>query len=75
MNENENRLAVSRLRRTYAGAFKAQVVLEALESKRGLEEIAQHYDLHPNQIKNWKCILRKRMSEVFEDRRQKLKPI
>ena len=63
-------LVMRRSRRTYSGAFKAQVILEMLDNKRNLEEVAHQYDLHPNQIKNWKCILRKRMGDLFEDRRR-----
>ena len=63
-----------RSRRTYSGMFKAQVVWESMDSKRSLEEIARHYGVHPNQIKNWKCLLRKRLPEVFEDKRRSAKP-
>ena len=70
MNEENEETNGRRSRRTYSGAFKAQVVMEALEGGRGLDEIARQYNLHPNQIKNWKCILRKRMGIVFEDRRR-----
>lgn len=57
-------------RRTYTGLFKAKVVADALTNKRDLKELAAYYNIHPNQIKNWKCTLLKRMDEIFEDKRR-----
>ena len=74
MSAMDNPLDAKASRRTFSGAFKAQVVLEALENKRRLDEIAREYNLHPNQIKNWKCLLRKRIDLVFEDRRRSYTP-
>lgn len=74
MSDMGNPLDTKASRRTFSGAFKAQVVLEALENKRRLDDIAREYNLHPNQIKNWKCLLRKRIDLVFEDRRRSCTP-
>ncbi|MBN1904949.1 MAG: transposase [Deltaproteobacteria bacterium] len=57
-------------RKTYSGAFKAKVVIEFLGGKIRLEELAQKYQVHPNQIKNWKTLLFKRAHLIFVDRRQ-----
>jgi transposase-like protein len=57
-------------RKTYSGVFKAKVVIEFLGGKTGLEELAEKYQVHPNQIKNWKTILFKRAHLIFVDRRQ-----
>jgi transposase len=43
-----------RTRRTHAPAFKAKVVLAAIKGEKTLAELAQHYDVHPNQITAWK---------------------
>jgi transposase len=57
-------------RKTYSGSFKARVVIEFLGGKIRLEELAEKYQVHPNQIKNWKTLLYKRAHLIFVDRRQ-----
>ncbi len=56
-------------RRSYTGKFKANLVGEYLKGEKTLIELAAIYQVHPNQIKNWKSILLKRANEVLEDRR------
>jgi transposase len=58
-------------RNTYSGTFKAKVVLELLRGRRSLNELAHDYNLHPNQIKNWKSRLLRQASYVLEDKRRK----
>lgn len=57
------------MRRRFTGTFKAAVVLEALEGKQSVQELAERHQLHPNQIRNWKSLFRKRLPYLFEDRR------
>ncbi|TMQ78887.1 Mobile element protein [Candidatus Accumulibacter phosphatis] len=45
----------------------AQVALAALKSDKTLAEWAQQYDLHPNQITDWKRPLTERAVQVFGD--------
>ena len=41
-----------RKRRNHTSAFKAKVA--ALKGERTLAELAEQYDVHPNQIQDWK---------------------
>jgi len=43
-----------RTRRTHSSAFKAKVALAAVKGDRTLAELAQQFDVHPNQIVTWK---------------------
>ena len=66
---------MSMKRKIYSGNFKAKVLEELLKGKRTLNELADTYGLHPNQIKNWKTLLFKRAHLVLEDRRRSEKNI
>ena len=55
-----------RNRRTHSAAFKAKVALAALKGDRTLAELAQQFDVHPNQITDWKKQLQERVADVFE---------
>lgn len=55
-----------RPRRNHAPALKAKVALEAAKEALTLTELAQKFDVHPNQITQWKRQLLDRATEVFE---------
>ena len=56
---------MKRPRRNHAPAFKAKVALAALKGDRTLAELAQQFDVHPNQITQWKSQLLERALELF----------
>ena len=54
-----------RPRRKHTPAFKAKVALAAIRGQNTLAELAQHFDVHPNQITQWKVQLQEGAAEVF----------
>jgi len=46
-----------RPRRNHAPAFKAKVALAAIKGEKTLAELAQQFNVHPNQITQWKAHL------------------
>ena len=45
---------MARKRRKHSGQFKFKVALAAAKGDRTINEIASKYNLHPNQVSNWK---------------------
>ena len=56
---------MKRTRRNHAAAYKAKVALAALKGDKTLAELSQQFDVHVNQITQWKTQLLERASEVF----------
>src|ERR1700756_3252882 len=54
-----------RSRRTHSPAFKAKVALAAVKGDRTIAQLAEHFDVHPNQITTWKSQLEASASEIF----------
>src|SRR3974390_1935466 len=54
-----------RSRRTHSPAFKARVALDAVKGDRTIAQLAEHFDVHPNQITAWKSQLEASASEIF----------
>jgi transposase len=57
---------MKRPRRNHAPGFKAKVALAALKGDKTLAELAQQFDVHPNQITQWKTQLLARAAALFE---------
>jgi transposase-like protein len=54
-----------RTRRNHTSAFKAKVALAAIEGEKTLAELAQQFDVHPNQITQWRSQLLDGAAGVF----------
>ena len=54
-----------RPRRNHSAAFKAKVALAAVKGDRTIAQLAEHFDVHPNQITTWKSQLEASAFEIF----------
>ena len=54
-----------RPRRNHSPAFKAKVALAAVRGEKTLAELAQQFDVHPNQITQWRSQLLDGAAGVF----------
>jgi len=54
-----------RPRRNHTPAFKAKVALAAIKGDRTLAQLAEQFDVHPNQITTWKAQLEGGAADVF----------
>ena len=55
-----------RVRRTHSAEFKARVALAALREDRTMADLCQEFDLHVNQIADWKRQLIDRAADAFD---------
>ena len=55
-----------RPRRNHGAAFKAKVALEAIKGEQTLVELSERFEIHPNQITEWKKLLMERAPEIFD---------
>jgi transposase len=56
-----------RPRRNHASVFKAKVALAAIKGDKTLSELAEQFDVHANQITQWKGQLLEGAAGVFGD--------
>ena len=56
---------MKKTRRNHSAAFKARVALAAITGEKTVVELAQHFQIHPNQVSAWKSQLVERAVEVF----------
>jgi len=54
-----------RVRRNHTPAFKAKVAVATIKGEKTLAELAQQFDVHPNQITTWKAQLLDGVAGVF----------
>lgn len=59
------------MRRRFDDEFKAKVALEALKEEKTLQELAEEYEVHPNQISAWKKQLLANAPSLFERKNKK----
>jgi len=55
-----------RPRRNHSAAFKAKVAMAAIKGERTIAQIAEHFDVHPNQVTTWKAQLEGGAADVFD---------
>jgi transposase len=54
-----------RPRRNHTPAFKAKVALAAVKGERTVVQLAEQFDVHPNQVTAWKAQLEGSAADVF----------
>ena len=64
-----------RPRRNHLPAFKAKVALAAVKGDQTIAELSQRFDVHPNQITQWKNQLLERAGEAFDGSGLKEPPV
>jgi len=57
---------MKRTRRKFSNEFKAKVAIEALKERETLAQLAVKFNLHQNQISQWKREFLSNSSSVFE---------
>ena len=61
-------------RRKHNPSFKAKVALEALKGDETIAELANRFEVHPSQIRQWKNLLAEGAAGLFgSDQNQKKK--
>jgi transposase len=50
----------------HSPAFKAKVAIAAIKGERTIAQIAEQFDVHPNQVTTWKTQLEGAAADVFD---------
>ncbi|MCV6630620.1 MAG: transposase [Flavobacteriaceae bacterium] len=60
-------------RRKFTSEYKSKVAIEALKERYSLSELAERFELHPNQINQWKQEFLEKSKDVFDKKSSKPK--
>lgn len=55
-----------RPRRNHGAVFKAKVALEAIKGDQTLVELSERFQVHANQIAEWKKVLLEKAPDIFD---------
>ena len=64
-----------RPRRNHSPSFKAKVALAAIKGDKTVVELSEQFDVHANQITQWKTQLLARADEAFDGAGSKEPPV
>lgn len=64
---------MKKIRRKFSSEFKSKVAIEALKERYSLSELAERFELHPNQISQWKQEFLEKSKDVFDKKVPKTK--
>ena len=62
---------VRNIRRGHDGAFKAKVALDSIKGEKTLAQLSSEFEVHANQIGQWRKQPLKELPNLFSDRRKK----
>jgi len=58
-------------RRNHSSQFKAKVALAAAKGDKTIAELASEFEIHPNQVTQWKKQLQESLPDIFSRSRQR----
>ena len=59
------------MKKSYTSGFKSKVAVEAIKGEKTLAELAGIYEVHPNQIRQWKKKALESLSDAFESKKER----
>jgi transposase-like protein len=59
------------MKRSFDSKFKSKVALEAVKGEKTIAQIASEYEVHPNQVSQWKKKMLKNLPDVFATKKEK----
>jgi transposase len=59
-------------RRQHSAEFKSKVAVEALREQKTLSQLCEQYELHANQICDWKKVVLEHSASLFDKKSSKL---
>lgn len=62
-------------RRIFTAEFKAKIAIEAIKEIKTTAELAQQYQVHPNQISQWKKEFLSNAGKVFDSGKEEAEQV